>query len=83
MFCEDRDAVRKMTESMQRNYEGIREEREAEIKRSKEEGAGKKINSDEEGEEDHTLSECDECQEALRLINFTEHPKLKKYLDKY
>ena len=57
MFCEDRDAVRKMTESMKRNYESIREERET--RRKMEEGEKGKINSEEEDEDEHTLSECD------------------------
>jgi hypothetical protein len=86
LFCDDREEVRKMVESMKRSFDRINRERERSREKRKSEDIKEKEDEGEDDhgdDEDHTLSECDECLEALRDLVLDDHPKLKKYMAKY
>ena len=67
---------------MKKTYEIINRERERSRDKEKVEDVKQK-EDDLEEQEDQCLSDCEECQELLKHINLSEHPKLQKLLDKY
>lgn len=87
LTCPDKMEVKRMVESMKRNFASLRERSRSRERREKaeEDDNEERFPKKEENieEEEITLSDCEECQEMLKKMNIQEHPKLLKYLHRY
>jgi hypothetical protein len=89
LTCPDKLEVRKMVETMKRNFASMRERSRSRERREKAEEEdeldrpAKKEENEEEADDDVTLSDCEDCQNLLRTLNIDDHPKLRKYLVRY